>query len=382
MVRGSDNPEALRVAIAAGGTGGHIMPALALAEALTNIGRPVRTDFVCGNRPVELQIYASAGVRPVVFPVGSMSSGSRWRRVRQRAGLAYSFVKSLLLVHRYDVVVGMGGYISVPFLTAAWLGRVPIILHDSNTVLGRVNRFMARRAAAVACGMPLVRHPEKVPPDRVFQVGTPVRLFITRGSRAEAARSMYLREDAFTIFINGGSQGARGLNDLMARTLGCLSERWTSDKPLQVVWSTGSANLLQVRQALQAQPLKCQIWMAPSIERMDLAYAISDLVISRAGGSTLAEVLLCGLPSILIPLPYAAENHQHYNAGVLARHGAALLCDEKDTSPEILADKIAGLASRPDEMAEMAKAARRLSCPDAGRDLARIVVEAAGGNTL
>jgi UDP-N-acetylglucosamine--N-acetylmuramyl-(pentapeptide) pyrophosphoryl-undecaprenol N-acetylglucosamine transferase len=380
MGKKQDNhPGPLRVAIAAGGTGGHIMPALALAEALTNAGQPVRVDFVCGNRPVELQIYAAAGIHPIVFPVGSMARGSLPRRIGQYARLALSFIKSLLVVGCYDVVVGMGGYISGPFLAAAWLGRVPIVLHDSNTVLGRVNRALARRAAVLACGMPLIRHPGKVPPERIFRVGTPVRRFVAKGSRQEAAQAMYLREDAFTLFINGGSQGARGLNDLMARTLGHLCELWPDGRPFQVIWSTGSANLLQVREALKSQPLRGQIWIAPSIERMDQAYAISDLVIGRAGGSTLAEVLLCELPSILIPLPHAAENHQYHNADVLARHGAALVCAEHETSPETLAEKIADLAAHPTKMKEMADAARRLSCPDAGRDLARIVVETAMG---
>lgn len=380
MKEQSPEPEPLRVAIAAGGTGGHIMPAIALAQALSNIGRPVRTDFLCGNRPIELDTYAVAGIKPRVFPVGSLTTGPAWKRACQRVGLAYSFLRSLLMIRRYDVVVGMGGYISGPVLTAAWIGRVPIVLHESNTVLGRVNRLMAKRAKIVACGMPLFERPEEIPPDRFVEIGTPARLNIARGNPDEAAMEMYLRRDCFTLLVTGGSQGAQALNELVAKTLGLLSALWHGEKDLQVIWSTGPDNLPKVRAALENQPLKGHIYLAPTIEKMELAYALTDLVVGRAGAASLSEILLCGLPSILIPLPNAVGDHQRLNSVVLVRNKAAVLLDERETSPEQLAGEILSFATDAERRNAMSQAAHRLACPDAGRDLARIVVDAALGN--
>lgn len=372
----------LRVAIAAGGTGGHIMPALALAEALGNIGHPVTMEFFCGNRPVELRIYAEAGVTPVVLPVGSMMVSGFWRRTLLFARLATAFLRALWRMRRCGVAVGMGGYVAAPVLAAAWLLRRPIVLHDSNTVLGKVNRFMASRARFVAYGLPLVSPPEGVRAGRVVETGTPVRLAITRGNRDEAAASMYLQTHAFTIFINGGSQGARGLNNLMAQALGRLGSLWTLDLPLQIIWSTGADKVQEVREALQKESLKGQFWITPSVERMEHAYALADLVVSRAGGSSLAEILQCGKPAILFPLPHAAEQHQRHNAAVLNHHGAALVFDEETVAPELVAREIFDLAETPETLEGMARAARELGRPSASRDLARLVVEAGTGKTI
>ncbi|HUT24776.1 MAG TPA: UDP-N-acetylglucosamine--N-acetylmuramyl-(pentapeptide) pyrophosphoryl-undecaprenol N-acetylglucosamine transferase [Sumerlaeia bacterium] len=369
--------ESFRVAVAAGGTGGHIMPALALAEALQNIGHPVETDFICGNRPVEREIYAQAGVSPRIFPVGAITAKGAIPRTWQAVGLGYSFVRSLLMMRRYDVVVGMGGYITGPVLSAALMCRVPIVLHDSNTVLGRVNRIMAPKAKVIACGMPLIDAPKEVDPARIVETGTPVRLSISKGDRVEAAAAMYLQPGAFTLFICGGSQGAGKPNALAAEAIGRLAHLWPRSRPLQVIWATGPRNVETVRAALQNQPIRGQLFIAPTIERMDHAYAMADLVISRAGGSTLAEIMMCGLPSILFPLPHAVGRHQHHNARVLERHSAAVILDEIKISGDDLARQIMGLALNPERLAAMGASARRLACPDAARDLARIVVETA-----
>ncbi|NQU43905.1 UDP-N-acetylglucosamine--N-acetylmuramyl-(pentapeptide) pyrophosphoryl-undecaprenol N-acetylglucosamine transferase [bacterium] len=379
MKRSGREKSIVKVAIVAGGTGGHIMPALALAEALANIGRPVAVDFICGSRPVELEIFVQAGVKPTVFPVGSSVSTGWTGRLARPLGLFYSFLKSLLKIRRYDVVVGMGGYITAPVLSAASTLRIPIVLHDSNTILGKVNRIMARRAKVVACGLPLAQVPDKVPANRIREVGTPVRREILKGDPDEAAREMYLRTDAFTILISGGSLGAPALNTLMARTLGELSRIWPEKPGLQVIWSTGARHFQDVRKLLDDQPLKGQIWVAPNIERMDHAYSLADLYVGRAGGSSLAEVLLCNLPAILFPLPIAADQHQRHNAHALARHKAALVFDEERIAPAELAEQIVGLVRQPSKLSEMAQAARHLSRPDAARDLARLVIEAAEG---
>ena len=370
----------LRVALAAGGTGGHIMPALALSEALGNIGHPVEIEFICGNRPIELKIYSDAGIKPRIFPVGAVTKGGIGKRTLQGAGMGVGFVKSMVGMRRYDIVVGMGGYITAPVLSAARVARVPIVLHDSNAILGKVNRMFAAKADAIACGMPLADIPERIDPAHIHEVGTPVRMSIAKGNRQEAAKEMYFNPDTFTLFVNGGSQGSRVINNLMAGTLGSLSAAWTRPHPLQVIWSTGPDHIQNVRQALKEQPnLKGQFWIAPTIERMDQAYAGADLVICRAGGSTIAEILLCGLPSILFPLPIASDDHQRYNAIILRRRQAAIVLEEEETEPRELAQQILSLANDPGRLQAMSKAAQRLACPGAARDLARLIIDTALG---
>ncbi len=376
----TDGKRTLRVAIAAGGTGGHIMPALALGDALSNIGHPVDVQFLCGSRDLEREIYADAEIDPIVFPVRSISSGGRVHRAIQMLGMAYTFMHSMWIMRRFDVVVGMGGYITGPVLSAAKILRIPFVLHDSNTVLGKVNTMMAPFAAVIAQGMPLLSRPEQVPEQRFVELGTPVRRGISRGSREEAAPTMFLADDeAFTILILGGSQGARGVNTLVADMLDDLMKIWPEDRLLQLIWATGSKNIQQVRDAVHDKPFRGRMWLAPTLERMDHAYAMADLVIGRAGGSTLAEILVCNLPSILIPYPQSKEDHQKYNATVLKRKGAALIFDEAESTASDLAKGVFELASDPEFLDEMADSARVLSCPDAARDLARIVVEVGTG---
>jgi UDP-N-acetylglucosamine--N-acetylmuramyl-(pentapeptide) pyrophosphoryl-undecaprenol N-acetylglucosamine transferase len=353
------------------------MPALALGQALANIGRETAVDYFCGNRDVELRIYRRAGVAPRVLPVGSQMAGSSARRFWQKVKLGASFLRCFFLMGRYDVAVGMGGYVAAPVLFAAWLRRKPIILHDSNTILGKVSRAMASRAKIVACGMPLAVVPEKIDRKKLVEIGTPVRLNINKGNREAAAKSMYLRPDAFTLFIYGGSLGARGLNQLMAEALGKIGESWPHDKAFQVVWATGGENIEAVKAALRDKTIRGQLWLAPEIDDMDQAYAISDLVVARAGGSFLAELMLCGKPSILFPLPNSSENHQLHNAEVLAKRQAALLLDEKSVSPDELAGRILDLALNPAKRETMARACAKLACPDAARDLAKLIVDSA-----
>jgi UDP-N-acetylglucosamine--N-acetylmuramyl-(pentapeptide) pyrophosphoryl-undecaprenol N-acetylglucosamine transferase len=376
----NDKPvSTLRVALAAGGTGGHIMPAIALAEVLGNIGYPVEIQFFCGNRPLEKKIYADADITPTQIPVGGMTAGGLLSRLAQAVGLVRGLFKCLLCVRSFDVVVGMGGYSSAPILLAAWLANVPIVLHDSNAVLGRVTRWLAPRAKALACGLPLVNPPRNVSPDRIHDIGTPVRLWISRGDAAEAAKSMYFNPETFTMFICGGSQGAKGLNRFMGAVFQEMAEFWPPDKTMQVIWSAGPQNVDEVRQMIQERNLRGQFWITPVMDRMDHAFALSNIVIGRAGGSFLAEVLLCGKPSILFPLPHGVDQHQHHNAEVLDRNGAAVVFDENTTSPREVAEEILHFLQTTHDIEVMSEAARRLSRPGAARDLARLIIRAATG---
>ena len=364
----------IRIALAAGGTGGHIMPALATADALRHLDHPARVDFFCGNRPGERRIYAAAGVEPCVLPLGPMTAGGPVRRIRQLFTLISGLFQAVRLIGRYDAVAGMGGYVAGPVLMAAWLRGVPFVVHDSNTILGRVNRWMGRRAKAIACGLPLAKTPPKIDPRKVIQLGTPVRPVIGRCHREEAARAMGVRSDAFTLFLNGGSLGgSRTYAAVLIGALPILRQRWNDPRPLQVIWATGPTNLENIRAAMAEKNFTENLHLFPTIEHMEHPYALADLIIGRAGGSSIAEILNCGLPSILFPLPISAERHQYYNADVLARTGAAIVCADDKTTSEELAGIIADLSVNPDRLRNMAEAAHRLAHPDAARDLALLI---------
>jgi UDP-N-acetylglucosamine--N-acetylmuramyl-(pentapeptide) pyrophosphoryl-undecaprenol N-acetylglucosamine transferase len=238
---------------------------------------------------------------------------------------------------------------------------------------------MGPHARVVACGLPLVKVPAKIDAGRIREIGTPVRPEIGRCSRGEAAQALGMRADAFTVFLNGGSQGgSRVYANTLVEALKLLGRRWQGARPLQVVWATGPGNLESIRSALE-KDFAGGMRLEAMIQRMDQAYALADVVIGRAGASTLAEILNCGLPSILFPLPISAERHQYYNAEVLERAGAALTGEDGETSPEELAAMIEGLAREPEQLAAMARAARGLAHPNAAEDLARIVLEVARG---
>lgn len=371
----TSSPGGMRVALVAGGTGGHIIPAIALGQALGNIGCPVQVTYVCGKRDVELDIYARHNIEPEVLPVGSMLARGLWQKIWKYGALGCAFLKSLWLVGKMDAVVGMGGYVSAPFLLAASIRRRPIILHEQNTILGRVNRWMAKRAYRIACGMPLKNRPAQVDAERFAAVGNPVRLELARGLKSEAAPFFYMQEEGFTILVCGGSLGAPGLNSLVAEALGLLSEQWSSPHPLQVIWSTGKSDFDSTRERLRREEIRGRVWMAPHIERMRDAFAMADIVIGRAGASFLAECLLCGKPSILVPYPAAMENHQLHNASVLQRHDAAIILEESDASAADLAEAVMDLAGNGEKRKAMSRAAKELACPDAARDMALLVMD-------
>ncbi len=357
------------------------MPAIALGQVLENIADDIDIDYFCGSRPVERKLYSNAGIEPRVLPVARLSGGPWWRKAVRLCGLGWGFLKAAFLMRRYSCVVGMGGYITAPVLTAARFARVPIVLHESNALLGKVNRIIGPKAKVIACGMPLAELPEKIAKEHVAEIGTPVRIEITKGDPEAAASEMYMGTNGFTILVMGGSQGSLAVNKLLAAALEKVAAQWPDDgRTLQVIWSAGADKTDAVRDALKDVKLHGRIYIAPHIDHVEQAYALADLFVGRAGGSTLAEVLLCGLPSILFPLPIAADGHQEANAEVLRRHKAAIVRDEKMTPPEELADDILKIVNDSGHRKSMSDAARSIACPSAARDLARIVEDVARGN--
>jgi len=366
----------MNVVVTGGGTAGHVFPALATATALRDrFGASI--VFVGAEDGQEATLVPEAGFRFV--PVRVSAAQARvsvatlravWRALRGSRSVRR-------LVHGSDVVVSIGGFASGPAALAARRTRRPLVLIEPNSVPGIVNRIAARWAAAVATTFDGTTR--RLPPGvRVERTGNPIRSEIAAVPerrdrlRVEAAEAFGLEPERTTVFVFGGSQGALHLDRAVAEALPSLANRGD----LQFLVSAGPGHDAEMTRAVD-RSAALRVAVVPFIDRMDRAYAIADLVVGRAGGSV-AEVTACGLPSILVPYPYATENHQEANARELVDAGAARMLLDRALSPSTLTAAILDLVGEPAAMATMRRSALAWARPDAAARIADLCAEVAG----
>jgi UDP-N-acetylglucosamine--N-acetylmuramyl-(pentapeptide) pyrophosphoryl-undecaprenol N-acetylglucosamine transferase len=264
----------------------------------------------------------------------------------------------MLRAYRPDAVVGMGGYITFPVAVAARLTGIPYLLHESNTVPGLANRVCAKHAAAFALGLPF-----KTAPRNSHLTGTPVRTEIrTASSKPEARRRLKLDERRTTMLVFGGSQGASAINSLVSDIVVKLVSAYPDQ--LQVIHITGYLDEKSVMSKYTSQGKKLTWLVAPFTEDMADLYAAADFVVCRAGASTISELIALRLPALLIPYPYATDNHQESNAKFLSSAGAGLLRTQKTTTFENLRRDIETLWTEPKRRADMTAAYAKLPIPN------------------
>ena len=368
------------VLVAGGGTGGHVFPSLAVAHALA--ARDVRPYFVGTARGLEARLVPEAG-----FGLQTVATPPLRRRLhpglaRLPVAVATAAAAVVTLARRTDAraAVSFGGYVSVPLVLAArWL-RLPLVVHEQNAVPGVANRLAARWATTVALSFPSARDrlPRRVP--TVF-TGNPVRPGlgqVDRGRlRAEAMSAFDLDPARRTLLVFGGSQGAQRLNDaLVAATTG-----WSQPGGLQVLHATGRGQHAAVERSwARARPADhgLHVRAVDFIERMDLAYAAADVVLCRAGASSIAELTVLGLPSVLVPYPHATADHQTANARDLEQAGGARVLADADVDATTLRDAVAPLLTDPDRARRMGAAAAGFGRPHAADAVADLVRDAAG----
>jgi UDP-N-acetylglucosamine--N-acetylmuramyl-(pentapeptide) pyrophosphoryl-undecaprenol N-acetylglucosamine transferase len=350
--------------LAAGGTGGHLFPAQALAEAL--IARGWRIVLATDERgaqfadkfPAEERIGLSAATFRSGDPVGMLQAGVSVARGVMQARAA---LKRLAPA----VVVGFGGYPALPTMLAAILGKVPTVLHEQNAVLGRVNRLIAPRVTEVACAFPTLMMASPQVKTRAVVIGNPIRPEI--GPLYGKAYKRPTKE--IRILITGGSQAARLLSELPPAAMQLLPEALRAK--IKVQQQTRVDSIDTARRAYAEAMVEAEI--APFFRDMAGRLSNAHLVIGRAGASTCCETAVAGRPAVLIPLKIAADDHQTYNAKLLSDAGAAVVIKEDDLTVEVLADALKGLLSRPGKLAEMAAAAHAVAVPDAAAKLADLV---------
>jgi UDP-N-acetylglucosamine--N-acetylmuramyl-(pentapeptide) pyrophosphoryl-undecaprenol N-acetylglucosamine transferase len=371
----------MKVMIACGGTGGHLFPGLAVAEALR--GRRHHVRLLVSEKAIDqtelaaLTNCSSPSDDVVVEAVPAMGYEGSRRLAQFCIGLARATRRCAVKCDEFepDVVLGMGGFTSAPaVLGARWSRRrgTATLIHESNAVPGRANRWSGRFVDHVAVGLAdCARFFGHKP---VTVTGTPIRAALRRGRVPDAHARLGLKAERLTVLVAGGSQGAHAINEAVACALPRLGEK---AEALQFVHLTGKQDETFMREAYERNGIQATVMSFCS--HMELAYSAADMVVARSGASTLTEIAAFGLPAILIPFPQAAGNHQWHNARVFERAGAARLVDQslldglEAKRGERLADAIAELVDDDARRASMARAAHALAVDDAADRIATLL---------
>ena len=363
----------MNIILAAGGTGGHMIPAHALAAELT--ARKIGVALITDERGAKIAGLFD-GVPVHILPAGRLTGMlGLWRTTRAILS-GRRQAKALYKEFRPDAVVGFGGYPALPALLAASARRIPTILHEQNAVLGRVNRFLAGDAAAIATAYPEVDRLKAAYLDKVELVGNPVREAVAR--LGEAPLPPFDDVAPLKILVTGGSQGASILGTVVPAGLGLLEP--SLRHRLQVVQQCRPDDIVAVRAAYAA--LKIPAELMTYITDMPAKLAEAHLIIARAGASTIAELTAAGRPAILVPLPSATDDHQTANAREMAKAGGARMIAQSDFTPDALARQIEALAKDPEALANAAARSLSVGRPNAASDLADLVERIAGGAVL
>jgi UDP-N-acetylglucosamine--N-acetylmuramyl-(pentapeptide) pyrophosphoryl-undecaprenol N-acetylglucosamine transferase len=362
------------VVFAGGGTGGHLYPALALAEALATQRPDVRPFFLGARRGIEARVLPDRGVEHALLPVRGFARG---RGVAGRLAVLPDLARALWIAGRYmralrpDLVVVTGGYAGGPAGLLAAIGGVPLALQEQNSVPGLVTRRLARHARQVHVAFPeaVDRLPTRARA-RARVSGNPVRPPPAEPIDPRVARTtLGLDPERDVVLVVGGSQGSAALNRGVLAFVHALMAR-AETPPCQLLWSTGPAHEGAVRAALGGAAPPSWVHPVGYLDEMPTALAAATLAVSRAGAMATSEFLAWGLPAVLVPLPTAAADHQTHNARALAEAGAALHLPERDLGAASLEAALRGLFDQPTRLGDMAAAASARGRPGAAVDIA------------
>ena len=348
----------IKVMFAGGKTGGHIFPAIAMAKELKKRHPHSRISFAGTEGGLEAKIVPPLGFELSFIRVKGFSRRSYLYNVFLGVYVLKSLCQAyrLLSLKKPNLVVGTGGYVSFPIVFVATLRRIPTILQEQNSYPGISTRILAHFANVVC-----LSYPESIRyfglSGKIRVIGNPIREDLIGGEKSQARNKLHLDQNKRTVFVFGGSQGAHGINVTMLQSLKLLK----SD--CQVLWQTGESDYAEISEKTRNQRIKCMV--LPFIEDMASAYAASDIVVSRSGALTLAEITACGKPSLLIPFPFATTDHQRHNAEALQKRGAARMILQKDLTPERLAQEIDSLLTDEVNLKNMAKHSMEMGKPEA-----------------
>lgn len=357
-----------RVIISGGGTGGHIFPAIAIADEIKRKNPAVSILFVGAIGKMEMDKVPAAGYNIVGLPIVGFQRKLTLSNFLLPFKLINSLLKAYLVIKRFkpQVVIGVGGYASGPTLKIATLLNIPTVIQEQNSFPGKTNKLLATKVSAICTAYNGLE--QFFPKDKITLTGNPVRkeMVEIEGKKEEALAYYGLENTKKTVLIIGGSLGARTLNNALLKDLHLLQE-----KGIQVIWQTGKFYFEQITTACQAIDLN-GIKVLQFIDRMDLAYAAADCIISRAGAISVSELCLIEKPIVLVPSPNVAEDHQTKNAMALVQENAAILVKDTAAIDELIPTVIT-LFENDTKQLELSKAIKVMGKPNATEDIVNVI---------
>jgi UDP-N-acetylglucosamine--N-acetylmuramyl-(pentapeptide) pyrophosphoryl-undecaprenol N-acetylglucosamine transferase len=361
---GQPSKRPLRIVIAGGGTGGHLFPGIAAAQEFKARNADSSVIFVSTGNPLERSVLSKTGFTLETITVAPIKGRGLWNQVKSIANIPKGVLEAnrILKIFSPDLTIGLGSYSAGPVVFAAWLRRIPIVIHEQNILPGITNRILARFANRIYISFEDTK--SRLDSGKVRWTGNPVRRELLEYSDRHAVKT---REEngnrRFTVLIIGGSQGAHRINMAVIEALQYLKDK----NHLHFVHQTGDADEQPVKEAYRRNQIRSTV--QSFFDNMAEFYSRADLLICRAGATTVAEITALGKAAIFIPFPYAADNHQVLNAGSLSEQGGAEMIIEKDLTGQILSEKISFYAAHVAALDRMAARARRFGRPDAAKNI-------------
>lgn len=363
VLRTEDVRSPLNIIISGGGTGGHLFPGIAIAESFTEKNDANRILFVLTGNPFEKRVLSETRYDFATISASGIKGKTLWEKIKSVLLMPSGIFEAIKIIRRFqpDLAVGMGGYSSGPVIIAAWLMGIKIVLHEQNIKPGITNRFLSNLANRVYVSFKSTS--TGMFKSNIHVTGNPVRKTLLQYTKIQSDTRDNLVEEKFTVLVLGGSQGAHSINMAVVDSLACLSNPET----FRFIHQTGSQDEHLVRDTYMRLGIDCEV--KPFFDDMGPVYGKADLLICRAGATTVAEVTALGKCSIFIPYPYAADDHQTSNAKSLADAGAAEILPEHDLTGERLAERIEALASDPIRLGTLSVNSKRMGSPGAAEHI-------------
>jgi UDP-N-acetylglucosamine--N-acetylmuramyl-(pentapeptide) pyrophosphoryl-undecaprenol N-acetylglucosamine transferase len=356
----------MRLIIAGGGTGGHLFPGIAVAEEFLAQGPENEVLFVGTSRGIEARMLPKLGYPLALISASGMKGQGTAGKFMSAGRMLYGYAQSrkILKEFRPDLVLGVGGYASAPLVLAARGMGIRRFIHEQNAAPGLANKLLGRFVDGIFISMP--ESASFFPKEITLMTGNPIRREILWGFQ-ERVRSV---GDTFSVLVFGGSAGAHRINTALIEALPHLE---SVKSRLRITHQTGEKDVERVREGYRALGFQAQV--SSFIDNMSAAYGAADLVICRAGATTIAEVTACGKGCIFIPFPFAADDHQRKNAESLLKRDAGFMILEEDLDGEVLAREMLSLMEHPERLAQMEKNARRLAQLDAAQAIVAAMLQ-------
>lgn len=368
----------MRAIITGGGTGGHIYPALAVARALKEKGWDIL--YIGSKGGLERRLVPDEGFsyqEVEVLPLPRKLNIALFKAILLTCR-GFFQARDLIKEYKPDIILGTGGFVAGPVVLAGSLRNIPTIIHEQNVYPGFTNRLLSYSVDKVALNFAdAERYFSKKAKNKLVVTGNPIRRVILETDREKGLKAFKLNKNKKTIFVFGGSQGSASINEAMFEIYYKLR-----DNDWQIIHITGEKNYQDIINELNDRglnPVKNKnIKIMPYLKEIELAYAAADLIVYRAGATGLAEITACGIPAILVPYPYAAGNHQEYNARSLADHGAAIVIADDKLNGELLFRKISELINDKLKLLKMSRNSKRLAQLQATENLIKVIEDLVG----